>query len=322
MSTQTPTLPHSDPLESTEGPPLDELKRTQDPIHLLHDGGALYVVATPIGNLADLSPRARAVLAGVELIAAEDTRHSSGLLQYFGIHAQMVALHEHNEAQQSLQLVSQLQSGKRIALISDAGTPAISDPGSRLVALAHAHHIPVIAIPGPSALSAAVSVAGFQALPLLFYGFLPPKAKLRRASLQDLRHTAGTLIFYEAPHRIVEMVSDLVEIFPAERSLVLCRELTKRFESVHRCTLSEVKAWLEGDSDRVRGEFVVVLEGAPQGEGMDPLEEGRRVLQILAGSLSVSEAARAAAKITRANRSDLYQWALQQKLEAPDASEH
>jgi len=280
---------------------------------LFPSGGALYVVATPIGNLSDLSPRARHILAHVDLIAAEDTRHSSGLLQHFGIHTPMQALHEHNEAQQSVHLIGQIQTGKRIALISDAGTPAISDPGSRLVALAHAHHLPVIAIPGASALTAAVSVAGFSALPVYFHGFLPPKAKARRQALESLVHNAGTLVFYEAPHRIQEMVSDLVAIFPADRSLVLCRELTKRFESVHRCLLSQANAWLAGDADRVRGEFVLVLEGAPEHEMIDPLIEGKRVLEILsASSLSISEAARVAAKITGANRSDLYSWALSQ----------
>ena len=274
--------------------------------------GTLYIVATPIGNLSDLSPRGRAILAEVDLIAAEDTRHSSGLLQHFGIHAQMVALHEHNETQQSVQLISQLQAGKRIALISDAGTPAISDPGSRLVALAHTHHVPVVTIPGPSALTAALSISGLSALPVHFHGFVPPKAKARRQTLEPLVHSHGTLVFYEAPHRIEEMVEDLVAIFPASRALIICRELTKRFESVHRCTLAGVKTWFAGDPDRLRGEFVLVLEGAAENERTDPLIEGRRVLEILlASSLSISEAARAAAKITGANRSDLYHWALQ-----------
>jgi 16S rRNA (cytidine1402-2'-O)-methyltransferase len=289
---------------------MDDVKPQET---LLPRGGALYVVATPIGNLADFSPRARHILANVDLIAAEDTRHSSGLLQHFGIHTQLLALHEHNEAQQSVQLIKHIQAGKRVALISDAGTPAISDPGSRLVALAHVHQLSVIAIPGASALTAAVSVAGFSALPLIFHGFLPSKAKARRDALQDLVHTSGTHIFYEAPHRIQEMVRDLAAIFPAERSLVLCRELTKRFESIHRCPLAQANAWLAEDADRVRGEFVLVLEGAPEDEKIDPLIEGKRVLQILsASSMSISEAARAAANITGANRSDLYTWALNQ----------
>jgi 16S rRNA (cytidine1402-2'-O)-methyltransferase len=284
-------------------------------------GGVLYVVATPIGNLSDLSPRARSILAEVDLIAAEDTRHSSGLLQHCGIHASMVSLHEHNEAQQSPQLVSQLQAGKSIALISDAGTPAISDPGSRLVALAHANQLSVVAIPGPSALTAAVSVSGFSALPIQFHGFLPAKAKSRKQVLETLIHSRGTLVFYEAPHRIEEMVSDLEACFPAERSIVLCRELTKRFESVHRCSLGDAKAWLADDPDHVRGEFVVVLEGAPEHEQIDPLIEGKRVLEILSSSLSMSEAARAAAKITGANRSDLYSWALNQTQMKSDSSD-
>lgn len=271
----------------------------------------MYAVATPIGNLSDLSPRARAILAEVDLIAAEDTRHSSGLLQHFGIHTQLLSLHEHNEVQQSIQLIHQLQAGKRIALISDAGTPAISDPGGRLVALAHAHELPVIVIPGPSALTAAISVAGLNSLPIHFHGFLPAKAKARKQALEHLIHTSGTLVFYEAPHRIEEMVADLVAVFPSDRTIVLCRELTKRFESVHRCKLNEVSDWLSGDPDRLRGEFVLVLEGATENEQIDPLVEGQRVMKILsASSLSVSESARVSAKITGANRSDLYNWAL------------
>ena len=275
--------------------------------------GALHVVATPIGNLADLSPRARAVLAGVDVVAAEDTRHSGQLLHQFGIQARMVALHEHNEAQQSQALLAQLQAGISIALVCDAGTPGVSDPGSRLVALAHAHAIPVLAIAGPSALTAAVSVAGLGQLPISFHGFLPAKARQRQQALAALRDAPGTLVFYEAPHRIRDMVADLVAVMPPERSVVLARELTKRFESVHRCTLAEAPGWLDADTDHQRGEFVVVVEGARADAGVDPLIEGQRVFRILAESLSVSEAARSAARITGANRSALYAWALEQQ---------
>ncbi len=274
--------------------------------------GTLHVVATPIGNLGDLSPRARAVLAAVDVVAAEDTRHSGALLAHFGIQARLVALHEHNETQQSQALLSQLQSGSSVAIISDAGTPAISDPGSRLVALAHGAGVPVVAIAGPSALAAAVSVAGFDALPVSFYGFLPAKAKARREALVALLDATGTLVFYEAPHRIEDMIADLASVFPHQRQLVLARELTKRFESVHRCAVGDAMTWLTGHADRTRGEFVVVLEGAPPAGARDAFGEGQRVYGLLRESLSVSEAARAAAKITGANRSTLYAWALEQ----------
>ena len=274
--------------------------------------GTLHVVATPIGNLGDLSPRARAVLAAVDVVAAEDTRHSGALLAHFGIQARLVALHEHNEVQQSQALLGQLQAGSSVAVISDAGTPAISDPGSRLVALAHAAGVPVVAIAGPSALAAAVSVAGFDALPVSFHGFLPPKAKARREALAALREAPGTLVFYEAPHRIEEMVRDVAATVPGDRQVVLARELTKRFESVHRCAVMDAPGWLDGHPDRVRGEFVVILQGAPAAGARDALGEGQRVYAVLRESLSVSEAARAAAKVTGANRSALYAWALAQ----------
>lgn len=271
--------------------------------------GALHVVATPIGNLADLSPRARAVLAGVDLVAAEDTRHSGQLLQQFGIQARMVALHEHNEAQASQALLTRLQEGASVALVSDAGTPAVSDPGARMVALAHAHGVPVLAIAGPSALTAAISVAGMNALPISFHGFLPARPKARQQALAGLAAQPGTLVFYEAPHRIEEMAADLAQAFGAERSVVLARELTKRFESSHRCRLDEVCAWLAGDADHRRGEFVVVVEGAPTEASEDHLGEGQRVLAMLRESLSLSEAVRLAARISGANRSTLYAWA-------------
>jgi len=271
--------------------------------------GALHVVATPIGNLADLSPRARAVLAGVDVVAAEDTRHSGQLLQQFGIQARLVALHEHNEAQASQALLGRLQEGASVALISDAGTPAVSDPGARLVALAHAHQVPVLAIAGPSALTAAISVAGMGALPISFHGFLPARAKARQQLLGGLAAQPGTLVFYEAPHRIEEMVADLAQILGGARTVVLARELTKRFESSHRCPLDQASAWLAADADHRRGEFVVVVEGAPEDAVEDPLGEGQRVLAVLRESLSLSEAVRLAARISGANRSALYAWA-------------
>ncbi len=273
-------------------------------------GGTLHVVATPIGNLGDFSPRARAILASSDLIAAEDTRHSGQLLAHFGIQGRLLALHEHNEAQQSPVLLHHLQEGRSVALVSDAGTPGVSDPGGRLVALAHAHAIPVVAIAGPSALAAALSVGGLDALPIQFHGFLPAKSKARRAALTTLTGLVGTHVFYEAPHRIVEMVTDLAALFPPDRELVLARELTKRFESVQRMRLDAAPSWLAADADRQRGEFVVLLSGAPAAAAVDALAEGQRVYQVLESLLSASEAARAAARITGASRSALYAWAL------------
>src|SRR5690242_12028000 len=227
-----------------------------------HPVGKLFVVATPIGNLADLSARAREILSGVDLIAAEDTRHSAALLAQFGIATRTLALHEHNEREKSAELVHRLREGAQIALISDAGTPLVSDPGYRLVRAAREAGIAVSPVPGACAAIAALSVAGLPSDRFVFEGFLPAKAAARRAHLQTLMTEMRTLIFYESSHRIVEALEDLVVVFGGERRAVLARELTKLFETVLDGALAELAARVNTDSNQQRGEFVLLVAGA------------------------------------------------------------
>ncbi len=272
----------------------------------LSAGGALYVVATPIGNLDDLSTRARATLAAVDLIAAEDTRHSAALLRHCAIATRCVALHEHNERDASVDLVRQMLAGKRIALISDAGTPLISDPGYRLVRAARAAGVVVRPIPGACAAIAALSVAGLPSDRFVFEGFLPAKSAARRARLRELAAETRTLIFYESNHRIVEALADFVAELGAQRGLVLARELTKHFETVLDGALGDVAARVGADADQQRGEFVLLLSGADEGDAAARLVEGRRVYALLARELPPSRAAKLAAEITGAPRNALY----------------
>jgi 16S rRNA (cytidine1402-2'-O)-methyltransferase len=272
----------------------------------LSAGGALYVVATPIGNLDDLSTRARATLAAVDLIAAEDTRHSAALLRHCAIATRCVALHEHNERDASVDLVRQMLAGKRIALISDAGTPLISDPGYRLVRAARAAGVVVRPIPGACAAIAALSVAGLPSDRFVFEGFLPAKSAARRARLRELAAETRTLIFYESNHRIVEALADFVAELGAQRGLVLARELTKHFETVLDGALGDVAARVGADADQQRGEFVLLLAGADESDAAARLVEGRRVYALLARELPPSRAAKLAAEITGAPRNALY----------------
>ncbi|THF61908.1 16S rRNA (cytidine(1402)-2'-O)-methyltransferase [Pseudothauera nasutitermitis] len=269
---------------------------------------SLYVVATPLGNLGDLSPRAAAVLGAVGAIAAEDTRHSQRLLDAFGIRARLLALHEHNERGAAEQVIRLLGEGESVALISDAGTPAISDPGARAVARVREAGHPVIAVPGPCAAVAALSVSGFAGGGFRFVGFLPPRSAARRAALAVLREDADALVFYEAPHRIAECVDDLRAEFGAQRRVLIARELTKLHEQSVLLPLGEAAAWLASDANHVRGEFVLVVEGAPPVEGLDG--EAERVLGLLLEELPVKSAARLAAEITGAPRKALYARAL------------
>ncbi len=269
--------------------------------------GTLFVVATPIGNLDDLSPRARATLSAVDLIAAEDTRHSAGLLRHHGIATRCVALHEHNEREVSIDLVRQLMSGKRIALISDAGTPLVSDPGFRLVRAAREAGIAVSPLPGPCAAIAALSVAGLPSDRFIFEGFLPAKSAARRAHMESLIAETRTLIFYESSHRIVEALDDFLAVFGAERQAVLARELSKQFETVLDGSLADLVARVGADRDQQRGEFVVLLRGAEEGEAAARLAEGRRVYKLLSAELPPSRAAKLAAEITGAPRKALYE---------------
>ncbi|MDO8350388.1 MAG: 16S rRNA (cytidine(1402)-2'-O)-methyltransferase [Gallionella sp.] len=277
--------------------------------HLQKIEPALYVVATPIGNLRDITLRALDVLAGVDVVAAEDTRNTSHLLKHHGIYAkQLIAVHQHNERGAAEKLVSLLLAGQSVAFVSDAGTPAVSDPGALLVQAVQSAGLRVIPIPGASAAVAALSSSGLAAPHFLFYGFLPNKSAARRTVMQGLSSHPYTLVFYEAPHRIVECITDLHVVLGGERTIVLAREITKLFETLHACKLSEAEAWLQSDSNQQRGEFVVLVSGAQPEEGLSA--ETLNTLNVLLEELPLKQAAQLAAKITGANRSDLYQHAL------------
>lgn len=271
-------------------------------------GGTLYVVATPIGNLGDLSPRAQQVLAGVTRICAEDTRNSSTLLRHFGIATPLLALHDHNEDELSAKLVGALCNGEALALISDAGTPLISDPGFALVRAARAAGITVIAVPGPCAATAALSICGLPTDSFVFAGFLPPKQQARCARLEELKTETRTLVLYESSHRIEDCVADLAAVLGAERSLFIGRELTKRFEESITAPAGGVLAWLRANDHRRRGEFVLVIGGASR---TDENHDAERILKLLLAELPPSRAARLAAEITGAPRKPLYERALQ-----------
>jgi 16S rRNA (cytidine1402-2'-O)-methyltransferase len=268
--------------------------------------GKLWIVATPIGNLADLSPRAQEVLRSVDLIAAEDTRHSATLLKHIGSSARTFALHEHNERDAADKLVQRLREGAQVALISDAGTPLVSDPGFRLVRAARAAGIAVSTVPGACAAIAALSVAGLPSDRFVFEGFLPAKSAARRAQLETLRVEARTLIFYESSHRIAETLDDLVVVFGSERYAVLARELTKLFETVLDGTLAQLTARVAADADQRRGEFVLLIAGADESADAARLVDGRRVFDLLRKELPPSRAAKLAAEITGAPRKALY----------------
>jgi 16S rRNA (cytidine1402-2'-O)-methyltransferase len=273
--------------------------------------GTLYIVATPLGNLADISQRALTTLTEVDLIAAEDTRHSRKLLQHYAINTPMQSLHEHNEAKQSEMLIQHLLQGHDIALISDAGTPLISDPGQRLVMLAHQHAIRVSPIPGPSAVIAALSVAGFAGREFIFMGFLPTKKNERTKILQTLATEPRTLVFYEAPHRIEKFLQSVLEVMSGEREVVLAREISKIYETVKRDNVSHLLSWLQQDPQQQKGEFVVVIAGADVVKNeKDDVQQAQQILSILLTELPVKQAAKLTAKITGCASNKLYQMAL------------
>ncbi|WP_278386686.1 MULTISPECIES: 16S rRNA (cytidine(1402)-2'-O)-methyltransferase [Stutzerimonas stutzeri subgroup] len=276
--------------------------------------GTLYVVATPIGNLEDISARALRVLREVSLIAAEDTRHSSRLLAHFGIQTPLAACHEHNEREEGGRFIGRLQGGEDVALISDAGTPLISDPGYHLVRQARAAGVAVVPVPGACALIAALSAAGLPSDRFIFEGFLPAKAAARCARLEALKEEPRTLIFYEAPHRILESLGDFRDVFGGDRIAVLGRELTKTFETLKGLPLSELHAWVEADSNQQRGECVVLVEGwhAPLDERAVSAE-ALRVLDLLLAEMPLKRAAAIAADITGVRKNLLYQAALERK---------
>lgn len=275
-----------------------------------HRYGRLYVVATPIGNREDLSPRAIIILKHVGIIACEDTRHSLPLLNLIGAKGSLMAVHEHNEQQASAKLIARLQEGTEIALISDAGTPLINDPGFRLVQAAIQAGITIVPIPGPSAIIAALSVAGLPTDRFCFEGFLPVKSMARRAALATLRQDPRTLVFFEAKHRIVECLHDLGAIFGEDRQAAVARELTKTFETVLRGSIAELIACVTADADQQLGEFVIVVNGAPTADAESAkLLEGERILRLLMAELPASQAVRLAAEITGTPKNALYKLA-------------
>ncbi len=280
--------------------------------------GTLYIVATPIGNLEDLSPRAQRILSAVDLILAEDTRHSAGLLRAFDIRTRTLAFHENNEARMTGRIISRLAAGSSVALIADAGTPLISDPGFKLVRQAHAQNIPVSPVPGPAALIAALSAAGVAPGKFLFEGFASARAEARRKRMAALAGAAHTLVFYEAPHRIKAFLADAATIFGPGREASIARELTKKFETIRQGTLGGLIEWMEQDPDQRRGEFVVIIAGA--GEEQTDIAELTALLKVLLKSLSLKQAVRIATDLTGAPRNDIYDLAvsLQDKVSLRD----
>ncbi|MCL9683113.1 16S rRNA (cytidine(1402)-2'-O)-methyltransferase [Legionella maioricensis] len=272
--------------------------------------GTLYIVATPIGNRDDITLRALNILKSVDLILAEDTRHSIQLLTSLGIKNNLSAFHAHNEGDKSKNFIEQLLAGKSIALISDAGTPLISDPGFPLVKLAREHEIPVVPVPGPCALITALSAAGVPCDSFLFLGFLPAKQNARKNKLETLRSEPHTLIFYESTHRIIECLNDLEETYGPGCELVLAKELTKTFERFISGTVPEVKNWLLAESGHTKGEFVLIIPPRPDAEEKHSNEE---LLTVLLKELPLKQAVSIACKLTKTNKNELYETALKLK---------
>jgi 16S rRNA (cytidine1402-2'-O)-methyltransferase len=278
--------------------------------------GRLYVVATPIGNLGDLSARARAILESCSVVAAEDTRHSGALLAHVGLKKPLVSLHDHNETQRAPELIAQLLAGASIALVSDAGTPAISDPGFDLVRLAAAAGVEVVAVPGPCAAIAALSIGGLPTDRFCFEGFLPARASPRRSRLEHLKSESRTLVFYESPHRVVDSLEDCAAAFGLARPAMVAREITKLHETTYRGSLGELAGQAARDADFVRGEIVLVIGGAPaQTDGAEAGADGHggaldKVLVVLMAELPLKQAAHLAAKIAGTRDNETYKRAL------------
>jgi 16S rRNA (cytidine1402-2'-O)-methyltransferase len=298
----------------TEQPtsPIAQLPVLNEAALQVYPTATLYVVATPIGNVTDISVRALHVLAMVDAVACEDTRNTGHLLTRFGLHKHMIAAHQHNEREVADKLIHRLQAGERIALVSDAGTPAVSDPGARIVDAVRAAGLRVVPLPGASAALAALSASGLVNDRFHFFGFLPAKAKQRETALAELLGMTATIVFYEAPHRILDCVGALAEVFEPTRQVVFARELTKLFEEIHRCPLSDALAWVKADSNREKGEYVVLLEGAAAAADADEAQ-AERILAILLSECSVKQAASLAAQITGRKKNALYERALQMK---------
>ncbi|HEX6636505.1 MAG TPA: 16S rRNA (cytidine(1402)-2'-O)-methyltransferase [Steroidobacteraceae bacterium] len=281
--------------------------------------GRLAVISTPIGNLGDLSPRARDELAAAELVAAEDTRRTGQLLTTLGLSRPLVSLHEHNESERIVELLDKLRGGARIALVSDAGTPLLSDPGFELVRRVSQEGMVVVAVPGPSAITAALSIAGLPTERFTFEGFLPARLAERRTRVAELKHETRTLVFFEAPHRIAESLEDLAAGFGNERRAAVARELTKVFETVYRGTLAALAAQARSDANFSRGEITVVVEGAPRaGAQEEPRARLDATLAVLLSELAPSKAAALAARLTGTKRNDAYARALELARQTPD----
>lgn len=273
--------------------------------------GRLYIIATPIGNLDDISQRAANILDSVDFILAEDTRHSKKILQKIGTSRPLIAYHEHNESRLLPEIIGRLKAGESAGLISDAGTPLISDPGYSLVASAHENGISVLPVPGPSALISALSVAGLSTDKFIFEGYLPARKVARQKYLQSLANETRTLVFFEAPHRILQSLDDLVYCFGPQRKASLVKELTKVHETVYRNTLLDIKEWLNADKTRQKGEFVILVAGAEK-DSFD-MTEAARTLKILLQTLPIKDAVSIAVKILNGRKNDLYKLALKLK---------
>jgi 16S rRNA (cytidine1402-2'-O)-methyltransferase len=273
---------------------------------------SLYVVATPIGNLADITLRALDVLKRVDVIAAEDTRFAQRLLKYHGITARLMAVHEHNERGAAQKIAQLLAQGKSVALVSDAGTPAISDPGALTVAAVRDAGFAVIPVPGPNAALCALSAAGLAAPHFLFYGFLPPQAAARKRELAALKPLPYLLVFYEAPHRVIASVADIAAVLGEERNVTVARELTKLFETIHACRLGDALDWFAQDANRIKGEFVLLVEGAPASARADD-GAARHALEVLMREVPLKQAVKLAADITGSRKNDIYEMALHMK---------
>ncbi len=281
----------------------------------VHQVPTLYVVATPIGNLQDISLRALEVLKTVDAIAAEDTRHTSHLLSHFAIQKKLIAVHEHNEQKSAQILLERLRAGESIALVTDAGTPGISDPGAIVVDVLREAGVSVVPVPGASAVVAALSASGITANGFMFQGFLPASGSQRRKVLEGLKAYVSTLVFYEAPHRIIECVEDLATVLGPERRITIAREITKTFETFHRCALQDAKIWLESDPNQQRGEFVLMVEAAALLEQADISEDVGRILRLLLADLPLKQAVKLATEITGVKKNILYEYALKLKDE-------
>lgn len=292
----------------------------QDVLQQTYPPATLYVVATPIGNAGDISLRALHTLTIVDAVACEDTRNTAHLLSRYGLSKQLIAAHQHNEREIADKLITRLQAGERIALVSDAGTPAVSDPGARIVDAVRNAGLRVLPLPGASASIAALSASGLLSDRFHFIGFLPAKARQRDTILHELKRVAATLVFYEAPHRIAETVAALATIFEPSRHIVLARELTKLFEEIHRCPLADATAWITADAHRQKGEFVILVEGA-SAEDDNEWTEAERVLTILLQACPLKQAATLAAQITGQKKNALYERALQLKSSDEDSAD-